>query len=209
MSSVGKGGCIPIGGLHRRGFTSACDLFYCPPVGIVTKQGDKGRTSLLSGDEVSKADARLEAQGALDELVACLGAARSWIEDATLAKEVRDLQIDLFRFGAEISAARGEIETQKTSEVHVSSVEKRIRALEERVALPRHFVIPGAHRASAALDHARAVARRFERRLVGLAEGGGYDNPHGLAFANRLSDYLFMLARAVEHASGVSSDTKG
>lgn len=177
---------------------------------IVTKQGDKGKTKLFSGEEVSKASVRIEASGALDELVAHLGLARSLTGIDKLAKEVRELQTDLFRVGAELSATKTKQAkwVEPTSEKHIQNIEEKIRMLESRIELPSAFLIPGSTTASAAIEVARTVARRLERRIVKLSELGEYDNPHGLVYVNRLSDYLFLLARAVEAAEGVRADVK-
>ncbi len=177
---------------------------------IVTKTGDKGRTKLLSGEEVSKAEARLEVAGTVDELCAHLGLARSLVEDAGLAGEVRALAVDLFRVGAELASNSPEKQVwiERTEERHVAKIDSLIAALESGIELPRSFIVPGATAASAALDVARTVARRLERRVAALAEGGGYANPQGVIYLNRVSDYLFLLARAVERRAGIPFDAK-
>jgi cob(I)alamin adenosyltransferase len=177
---------------------------------IITKQGDNGKTKLISGEEVSKSCARIEASGALDELVSQLGLARSLTGIDRLAKEVRELQTDLFRLGAELSATKAKQVKwlEPTSEKHVKHIEDKIQALESHIELPASFLIPGSTTASAAIEVARAVARRLERRVVTLSELGEYDNPHGLVYLNRISDYLFLLARAVEIELGVDADVK-
>ncbi|MFH1829621.1 MAG: cob(I)yrinic acid a,c-diamide adenosyltransferase [Pseudomonadota bacterium] len=183
---------------------------------IVTKKGDKKKTQLVTGEEVSKASIQIEAFGALDVLNSFLGLARSTLTlmkgegMSNLAKDIKELQMDLFRFGTELGstnpASREWVEL--TSESHVKWIEGRITALEEMVKLPSAFVIPGACQASAMVDMARSIARKVERYVVALAEEGAYDNPQGLIYVNRLSDYLFLLARAIEHFAGISPDIK-
>lgn len=177
---------------------------------IVTKRGDKGRTRLLSGEEVSKADGRLEVAGTVDELCAHLGMARSLIEDAALAGEVRELTVDLFRIGAELASNSPEKQKwlEPTEARHVEWIEKRIEAIEPGLKLPLSFIVPGATAASSALDVARTVARRLERRVAALAEAGGYANPQGVIYLNRVSDYLFLLARVAEKRAGIPFDAK-
>lgn len=184
---------------------------------IVTKKGDRMETTLLSGETVEKSSLRVEAYGTVDELNSHLGLVRANVggmegeNTPTLAREIRELQMELFRFASELACKDpgGQEWVEPTGEGHVELIEGRIAALEAEVKLPPSFIIPGACRASAMMDVARAVARRLERRVVKLAGEGEYDNQHGLVFANRLSDYLFMLARAIEHFTDVPFDTKG
>ena len=177
---------------------------------IVTKHGDKGKSRLLSGEEVSKADNRLEALGALDELAAQLGLARGVIGDQKLSAQIREIQLELFRLGSELAVASqaksGPAEAIWSD--HVAKIETRIKAMEDEVQLPEGFVVPGSSQPSAALDVARAVARRLERRVAALRDNGISINPQVLIYLNRLSDYLFLLARAVEKILGLPIDTK-
>jgi len=187
-----------------------CGFFYAGFMGVVTKMGDKGRTRLLSGEEVGKAELRLEVSGTVDELCSHLGLARSFISDADLADEVRKLTVDLFRICAELASNSPDKQKwlEPTEAIHVERMEKRIEAIEQTLRLPPSFIVPGATKASASLDIARAVARRLERRVSALADAGGYANPQGVIYLNRLSDYLFLLARAVEKSEGVPFDAK-
>jgi cob(I)alamin adenosyltransferase len=185
-------------------------------MGIVTKKGDRRKTPLLSGEEVDKDSKVVEAFGTVDELSSILGLARSTIDLmhdrglSDLSLKIRELQTDLFRFASELAcsdASKSEL-TEPTGEKHVRRLEDRIGALEEQIKLPSLFIIPGACQASAIIDIARAVSRRLERRVVALAKEGDYGNDQGLIYANRLSDYLFMLARAIEHFAGIPFYTK-
>lgn len=183
---------------------------------IVTKKGDRLKTCLLSGEEVDKDSQVVEAFGTVDELSSLLGLARSTIDLmhgnnlADLSLRIRELQTDLFRFGSELACmdATGSEWAEPTSEKHVRRLEENIRALEGKVELPSLFIIPGACQASAIVDVARAISRRLERRVVSIAKEGKYGNVQGLIYVNRLSDYLFMLARAIEHFTGIPFYTK-
>lgn len=173
---------------------------YPSPVRIYTKKGDDGSTGLLYGTRVSKADPAAEAYGTVDETVADLGVARA------LAKEplrvlLLQLQRDLFVVGADLAtnpAQRSKLEpgvSLVTPEM-AERLEGEIDAAVERHPLPNEFIVPGATPASAALDVARATCRRAERRAVALRESGSEVNPEALRYLNRLSDLLFVLARA-------------
>src|SRR3989440_3838441 len=170
---------------------------------IVTKTGDGGETGLLYGGRVSKTDPRTEAYGAVDEAISALGVARALIKDRGRHAIVLRVQSELFTVGAELATDAAEYDKLQQHFVVVtpdvtSRLEAEIDDLERRVPLPDAFVIPGGTPAAAALDVARAVLRRAERRIVGLQQAGQLRNPEVVRYANRLSDLLFMLARAEE-----------
>ena len=170
---------------------------------IVTKTGDGGETGLLYGGRVAKTDPRTEAYGAVDEAISALGVARSLVRERGRHAIILRVQSELFTVGAELATDAAEYDKLEQHFMVVtpeftSRVESEIADLERRVPLPDAFVIPGGTPAAAALDVARAVLRRAERRIVGLQHGGQLRNPEVLRYANRLSDLLFMLARAEE-----------
>ncbi|HKV32200.1 MAG TPA: cob(I)yrinic acid a,c-diamide adenosyltransferase [Candidatus Dormibacteraeota bacterium] len=170
---------------------------------IVTKTGDGGETGLLYGGRVAKTDPRTEAYGAVDEAISTLGAARALVEDRSRHAIILRVQSELFTVGAELATDAAEYDKLEQHFMIVttdftSRIESEIIDLERRVQLPDAFVIPGGTAAAAALDVARAVLRRAERRIVGLQQGGQLRNPEVLRYTNRLSDLLFMLARAEE-----------
>ena len=167
---------------------------------IYTKTGDDGTTGLLYGGRVHKDDPAAEAYGTTDEAVAALGAARAAAVDATASMEILALQRELFVVGADLATnpeGRGRLEpgvslvTQEMTE----RLERRIDELVEERPLPNAFVVPGANPASAALDLARSVVRRAERRVVSMEREGREVNPEARRYLNRLSDLLFVLAR--------------
>jgi cob(I)alamin adenosyltransferase len=168
---------------------------------IYTRTGDDGTTGLLFGGRVSKADLATEAYGTTDEAVAALGLARALAADAETRAELLDLQRELFVVGADLAAnpkqrARLEPGTSLVTAEMVARLEERIDELVAGHPLPETFVVPGASPVSAALDLARSVVRRAERRVVALRQSGAQLNPEALRYLNRLSDLLFVLARA-------------
>ena len=177
---------------------------------ITTKVGDRQTTRLFSGEEISKDDLRLETYGTLDELVSQLGVARSLLSKSKRADEIRELQVDLFRIGGELACIDPKKHSwiEPTTEKHVTWIEARMKNIESQLKLPKSFLVPGAHPVSAHLDVARTIARRFERCAIALSKSGGYDNTQGLIYFNRLSDYCFLLARAVEMELGIIFDAK-
>jgi cob(I)alamin adenosyltransferase len=170
---------------------------------IVTKTGDGGETGLLYGGRVSKADPRTEAYGTIDEAISALGLARAAVKDRARHATILRVQSELFTVGAELATDSAEYSTlekhfQVVTEDFINRVEQEIVDLEKRVPLPDAFVIPGGTPSAAALDLARTVLRRAERRTVALQLGGYAVKPELLRYVNRLSDLLFMLARAEE-----------
>ena len=167
---------------------------------IYTQTGDDGTTGLLYGGRVSKADAATEAYGTTDEAVAALGLARSMCEDETMRGDLLTLQRELFVVGADLATnprERGKLESEVSlvTTAMVARLERRIDDLVAVRPLPEVFIVPGANPGSAALDMARGVVRRAERRVVEL-EGTGRDvNPEIRRYLNRLSDLIFVLAR--------------
>ena len=167
---------------------------------IYTKTGDDGTTGLLYGSRISKADPAAEAYGSVDETVAALGVARA-LADRDAAAAILDLQRELFVVGADLATNPEERRKLKpeVSMVTAGMVERLERAIDEEVnrnPLPQEFIVPGANPLSAALDVARTLARRAERRAVELREAGREVNPDALRYLNRLSDLLFVLARS-------------
>ncbi len=169
---------------------------------VYTRTGDKGDTSLLYGGRVPKDHARTQAYGTTDEVVSALGLARAELEgefhDAVLA-----VQRELFVVGAQLATDPERWDRLETGVSHVddgmvSDLERRIDGVVEQHPLPREFVVPGGNRAAAALDLARTICRRGERTVVRMVREGLLPDEVVLRYLNRLSDYLYVLARAVE-----------
>lgn len=168
---------------------------------IYTKSGDAGETSLFDNTRVSKADPRVEAYGEVDELNAWLGAVRAAPIDADLSAIVEQIQRDLFAVGARLAdpSARiaGRVTKAAVADVDVLRLEQTIDALDERLPPLRRFILPGGAAAGALLHVARAVCRRAERRVIAL--GPAAVEAPVLIYLNRLSDLLFVMARAANH----------
>lgn len=180
---------------------------------IVSKKGDGGKTRLYSGQEVSKDDSRLEVYGTLDELVSFMGLARSLCRISEVSKDIHSYQEILFRLGTELATANSVAHTgllrrstprnneqagQSIGVKDVQRIDDLIVAYEEKIDLPKKFVIPGSNSSSATLDVCRTVCRRLERLMVGFSKSGEWKNPNALIFVNRLSDLLFLMARRLE-----------
>lgn len=166
---------------------------------ITTRYGDRGQTRLLSGRRVYKDDARIEFLGDLDELVAALGVVRARARRASVRRRILLIQRSLFVLGSEVAASphgRGVLPRGLGTE-QVALLDRWCAEMESR-DFPRGFVVPGASLKAAWIDWARCVCRRCERRLVTLTRRKWFRNPHALAWINRLSDFLWLLARAAE-----------
>jgi len=172
---------------------------------IYTKTGDKGETGLLSGGRVSKSDQRVAAGGAADEAVSAMGLARALSADERVRSFLLEAQREMIAVGAEISAggARNAPETHfaKVTPEMTARLEREIDGLACEAEPPREFVVPGASPASAAMDVARTMVRRAERAAVVLHETGLLRNAEVLAYLNRLSDLVYVLARLEEQKS--------
>jgi cob(I)alamin adenosyltransferase len=168
-------------------------------VKIYTKTGDSGETSLFDNTRVSKADARVDAYGEVDEVNACLGAVRAAGVDEETSLLIEGLQKDLFALGARLadpsSRIAGRVAKASIGEADVQRLEQAIDRLEATLAPLRRFILPGGSPAGALLHLARTICRRAERRVIGL--GSGAVDPIVIVYLNRLSDLLFVMARAV------------
>ncbi len=168
---------------------------------ITTKTGDKGTTSIFSGEKVLKNSSRLEAYGDLDELVTILSIARHHVEDRALKDDILFIQRQLFTVSSELATTETKLNKLKNraDQPFLDSLEAKRITLENKVPLPKGFVIPGSGSlACGYLDLARAVARRAERKVVGLLESKEISNTLLLIWINRLSDYLYLMARCEE-----------
>ena len=173
---------------------------------IYTKTGDSGETSLFDNSRVSKADARVDAYGEVDELNACLGAARAADPDSDLASTIEVIQRELFAVGARLAdpSTRSSARVTKAAvgDAEVARLEATIDRLESALPPLRRFILPGGAPAGALLHLARTVCRRAERRVVAL--GADAVEPAVVVYLNRLSDLLFVMARAANQRAGVA-----
>ncbi len=171
---------------------------------IYTRTGDKGTTGLVDGSRTPKHSARIEAIGAVDEANSALGFALVAI-DRQWSAPLRRIQNDLFDLGADIATPGEDFEP---SEMVLRIVASQVEWLEhtidaENASLPplASFILPGGSDVAARLHLARTATRRAERAMAALADAEPV-NPAALAYINRLSDYLFVLCRAVNAADG-------
>lgn len=167
---------------------------------ITTKGGDKGQTSLYSGERVWKDDLRVDAYGSLDELDAHLGEAKHYVDNPAIKELLISVQNGLYRVMGQL-ATIGENYPYPICAKDVENVTAVIHDFEEKVQLIG-FVVPGSAKASAKLDICRTVARRAERRIIALSHTDKLA-PDLLGYVNRLSDLFFILARFVENELGV------
>ncbi|HKV99682.1 MAG TPA: cob(I)yrinic acid a,c-diamide adenosyltransferase [Vicinamibacterales bacterium] len=173
-------------------------------VPLYTKTGDSGETALFDGTRVSKADPRVEAYGGVDELNAWLGLARANRVGEDLDAMLDEIQRDLFALGALLADPRHKIaarvEKAKLGEADVAKLEKWIDALDSTLPPLRRFILAGGAPAGALLHLSRTVCRRAERAIVAL--GSDAVDPLVVVYVNRLSDLLFVMARAANARAG-------
>lgn len=180
---------------------------------IYTGAGDRGMTSLFSGERVLKNDRRVCACGEMDELSAVLGLLESDLpnSEADLRNEIHTIQSNLFQAGAWIAVypvAENTIVPKSFQTSHSTWLESHIDRMDAALPALASFILPGGCRAAALAHVARTVCRRVERRLVGVLEETTTE-PYEteirkvLVFLNRLSDYLFVLARYCNHRERV------
>jgi cob(I)alamin adenosyltransferase len=192
------------------------------PSSVATRRGDDGTTGLLFGGErVSKDDPRTEAYGAIDEATAALGLARAELlcqaESGTLPRVIAGLpevilriQRELFVAGAELATAPGSRDRQRPGETRVTAamvagLDDLLAETEAHVTLPKEFVVPGETRLSAALEVARTIVRRAERRAVAVRKVDPFPDDQLVPYLNRLADLLWILARAAEQGEARSA----
>jgi len=177
---------------------------------IYTKKGDSGTTQLIGGTRVPKHHPRTEAYGTLDELLSLLGVLYDFITDEELRSDLRKIQGDLFRVGtfvaldpskAILKNGKPRLEMDDVKGEDVEWLEGRIDAYEANLPPMKFFVLPGGNKGASFAHVCRTVARRAERRLTELDAIEKVKDIH-LQYLNRLSDYLFVLARKLTYDSG-------
>jgi cob(I)alamin adenosyltransferase len=171
---------------------------------IYTRTGDDGTTGLVDGSRIAKHAARMDAIGAVDEANAALGLARRELSGAE-ADAVYRIQNDLFDLGADLATPAEADDDFAPSEMVLRVVDAQVEWLEAEIdALTAQlepltsFILPGGSEAAARLHIARTITRRAERTMTAMAETDAV-NPAALRYINRLSDYLFVLGRAVNN----------
>ena len=173
----------------------------------LTGGGDDGSTGLLGGGRTAKDDARIEAYGTVDEASSALGLARALALDGRTREVCEELQRGLYRAGAELATEPTQAgRFGRLAPADVARLEELAAELEAVAPMPREFVLPGATPASGALDLARTIVRRAERRAITLRRAAPEVEPDLLRWLNRLSLLLFVLARFEEARAGARAE---
>ena len=165
---------------------------------IYTKTGDKGTTSLIGGTKVPKSHHRIEAYGTVDELNSYLGLIRDLTQDDHSLRVLTDVQDRLFTIGSSLACDPIKEPKMRLPDLHATDIEvleNEIDRMNEVLAPMKHFIIPGGHPSVSHIHIARCVCRRAERACVRLELESLEVDPLVLQYLNRLSDYLFVLAR--------------
>ncbi|MDH5602484.1 MAG: cob(I)yrinic acid a,c-diamide adenosyltransferase [Cyclobacteriaceae bacterium] len=168
---------------------------------IYTKTGDRGYTGLFGGDRVLKSNPRIEAYGTIDELNSWLGLINSFRDKSIPAELFRDVQNNLFTIGSLLASTSKKQENVPSLETSsINSLESAIDKMEENLPALTSFILPGGNVMAGYCHLARTVCRRAERRIVALEGVEGLEMI--IQYINRLSDFLFVLARKVVHDAG-------
>lgn len=174
---------------------------------IYTKKGDSGNTSLFGGSRVSKSSARIEAYGTVDELNSVIGLAASYSLSPEGTVWTKRIQEYLFVLGADLATPpSSKTRINRIQEDDVTSLENGIDELEEELEPLKNFILPGGDQPGATLHVARTVCRRAERAAVSCSESEEISET-SLKFLNRLSDFLFVLARYENKYSGTTEES--
>jgi cob(I)alamin adenosyltransferase len=178
-------------------------MIHWPAVKIYTRTGDDGTTGLIGPERVAKSDPRIEACGAVDELNAALGVAATLDDRGWFRREVEAFQPALFEIGAALATSTPKAPLHGVSDDDIARLENTIDELESSLPPLTRFILPGGTPLAAQLHVARTVCRRAERRVVAL---GVESETHArvIRYLNRLSDLLFVMARASNRRSGAA-----
>jgi cob(I)alamin adenosyltransferase len=173
---------------------------------IYTKTGDLGKTSLIGGTKVPKSHLRIESYGTVDELNSYIGLAADMISDAESKVVLKEIQDRLFTIGSSLACDPDKEPLMKIpdlKETDVVLLEKEIDKMNEALPAMKFFILPGGHPAVSTLHVVRCICRRAERLCVNLQEHELFVDPLVIKYINRLSDYLFVLARYIGHSLGI------
>ena len=168
---------------------------------IYTKTGDEGTTSLFGGQRVDKSSVRIAAYGGVDELNSMIGVigviVLQTIKDKVLSTKLLRIQSELMVLGSDLATPLDvKIKIPRMTKSHILRLEKEIDFWQKNLPVLKNFILPGGGNAGSSLHMARAMARRVERSIVDLSQNEKI-NKYDLIFINRLSDWLFVLARYV------------
>ena len=172
---------------------------------IYTKKGDQGHTGLIGGTRVSKGELRIEAYGTVDELNSYVGLIRSFDINNTAVQQLIEIQDRLFTVGSSLACdpdKEPHLKIPDLKEEDITLLEREIDAMNEVLVPMKSFIIPGGDVAVSHAHVARCICRRAERGCVNLLENELFVDPLVIKYLNRLSDYLFTLARFISHTNG-------
>ena len=171
---------------------------------IYTRTGDRGKTTLAGGKPVSKTHIRIEAYGTVDELIAHLGLIRDLVDQPEVKAYLLKVQDNLMAITAILATDEDtpEIRVPSLEDVEVAGMEKLIDAMETGLKPLNSFILPGGHIVSSQCHIARTICRRAERQIIRLSEEL-FVPATVIKYVNRLSDYLFVLARKILHDAGL------
>lgn len=173
---------------------------------IYTKTGDLGKTSLIGGTKVAKSNIRIEAYGTVDELNSFIGLTADHLTDQSSKNILKEIQDRLFTIGSSLACdpdKESKLKIPDLKETDVELLEKEIDKMNEELADMKSFILPGGHVAISTAHVTRCVCRRAERLCVNLQEHDLFVERLVIKYLNRLSDYLFVLARYIGHLLGV------
>jgi cob(I)alamin adenosyltransferase len=167
---------------------------------IYTKTGDKGMTALIGGTKVLKSNERIEAYGTVDELNSWIGLVSDQVKIKKVNTVLKEIQDRLFTIGSSLACDPNKevkLKIPDLTEPDITSLEEHIDKMNEKLPEMRSFILPGGHVAVSSVHIARCVCRRTERLCVAMQEDKLFIDPLVIKYLNRLSDYLFVLARYI------------
>ena len=173
---------------------------------IYTKAGDLGKTTLIGGTRVPKSHIRIESYGTVDELNSFIGLLIDLVTDANIKIVLKEVQDRLFTVGSSLACDPDQepnLKIPDLKEEDIVYLEKQMDQMNEVLEPMKSFILPGGHQAISTAHIARCVCRRAERWCVNLQEEDLFVEPMVIKYLNRLSDYLFVLARYIGHLNGV------
>ena len=174
---------------------------------IYTKAGDQGKTSLIGGTRVPKSHIRIETYGTVDELNSFIGLLNDLVVDEKINADLKEIQDRLFTVGSSLACdpeKDSALKIPDLKEDDIIGLELAMDAMNEVLAPMKSFIIPGGHQAISTAHIARCVCRRAERWCVNMQEEDLFVETLVIKYLNRLSDYLFTLARYIGHLNGVA-----
>ena len=172
---------------------------------IYTRAGDDGSTNLLAGQRILKTHLRIEACGTVDELSCAIGTARAASPSSPTDKTLATIQNSLFELGADLADPKEKRHPARIGSATIRWLETEIDRMDSELPPLKNFILPGGSAAAAQIHLARAICRRAERAVVNLAQNEE-TNTDALSFLNRLSDFLFILARYENFRSGIPEE---